>query len=458
MKKMRIRCIITILIFTLVIIPTACTKPVIKVTESIPPELRSTQVARQPTPLTSVPPLTAGLPSLREATTVIIYPPLLILSAGGTTTGILTLEARDADGNPLELAGRQIRFSNSRPDVVVVSNTGVVTAVKAQTSIYETSCISVSVDGVTSLNNTIVRVTESDLPVSWDSYVMFQGQYVAFYVPKEAAGIAFGEVMRDYDVAGATDIAYLLEKELTGVTPFHGITQIFIGEPGESEELSPCGISGNPIRLGYNVNKPPPHNNCIREPEGHPHWGIIWHEMGHNFTWASARFGQLYQGSSLYSEALATLAMMYAEYRIVNEPGHFSLSDVTVASVGGNTYGAFNFNRRIYLVEGLGNYEAAGADFQQMNANILDGIFFKLAETHSWDIFPRFFKIFLPADEQWDLYNQANTETKKHTVTICALSIAAGVDLREQFRDWNFPIDDAFYEQIRLQIESAIQD
>jgi hypothetical protein len=433
-------------------------RPAIEVTQPVPPELRPTQVAKQPTPLTPVPPPTTGPPSPGVVATVAIYPPLLILSTSGANTGILTLEARDANGNVLELTGRRISFINSRPDVITVNNIGVVTAIKAQSSIFETPYISVSVDGVTSLNNTIVRVTEPNLPVSWDSYVSFQGQHVAYYMPKEAAGIVFGKVMQDFDVAGATDVAYLLEKELLGVTPFHGMVQIFIGEPGESDELSPCGISGNPVRLGYNVNKSPPHNNCIREPEGHPHWGVIWHEMGHNFTWASVRFGQLYQGSVLYSEAMATLAMMYAEYRIVNEPGHFGLGDITAASVGGNSYGAFGFNRRVFLLEGLKNYETAGANFQKMDANILDGIFFKLAETYSWDIFPRLFKIFLPADTPWGLFDQANTEVKKHTVTICALSIAAGVDLREQFKAWHFPIDDTFYEQIRLQLEPVIQD
>ncbi len=430
-------------------------EPAPNVTGPVSPGLRPTQIARQPTPLASVPPPTSELPVPGKVATVMIYPPLLILSVEGTATGTLTIEARDADGNTLGLAGRQIVFKNSRPDIVAINNIGTVTTLKAQTTIFETAYISVAVDGVTSLNVTLARVTRSNLSVSWDSYDLFQGQNVAFYMPREAAGIAFGEVMRNFDVAGATDVAYLLEKELTGLTPFHGMMQIFVGEPGESEELRVCGISGNPIRLGYNVNKPP---NCIREPEGNPHWGVIWHEMGHNFTFTSVRFGQLCQGSSFYSEALATLVMMYAEYRITSDTGHFGLTDVSSASIGGNSYGALGFNRRVYLVEGLGNYEATGADFKRMDANILDGIFSKLAETYGWNIFPRLFKIFLPADTPWDLLIQANTEARKHAVIICALSVATGTDLREQFKKWNFPIDDIFYDQIKSQIASAIQN
>ena len=401
---------------------------------------------------------------LTPVATVTISPPLLLLSVEGTNTGTLHIEARDAEGNMLDLTGRDISFRISQPDVITVSNSGVVTVTRAQESLDETPYVWVSVDGVDSQCSAVVRVTQTDLPVSPESFVTFRGQHVTFYMPEEAAGIDFGQVIREYDVVGATDVAYRLQEELTGVVPFRGTTQQFVGEPGESEPMSICGANGNPIRLGCNVSKPPPHNNCIREPDGHPHWGVMWHEMGHNFTLTPVRFLQLYGGGSrsvqlVYCETMASLALVYAQERIVSELGHFGLGDFTVTSIGGRNYGALLFNKENGLRD-LADYKASGAHFTEIDSgwqiSVLFGMLVKLGETYGWDIFPRFFKIFWPADEPWDLFDQADTETKKHTVTVCALSIAARTDLREQFREWNFPVDEAFYQQIEPQIEAAI--
>jgi len=380
----------------------------------------------------------------------------ITLAPGTTETAEFALAAHIPGTHHVEFNGLGKSF--------LVLSPVVVTAFRAQESLDETPYISINVDGVDSRCNVVVRVTQTNLPVSAESYMMFRGQHVAFYMPEEAAGIGFGQVIREYNVVGATDVAYLLQEELTGVVPFHGTVQHFIGEPGESGGMRVCGANGNPIRLGYNVSEPPPHNNCIREPEGHPHWGVMWHEMGHNFTLTPVRFLQLYGGGSgavqlVYCETMASLALVYAQERVVSEPNHLGLGDFTVTSIGGRNYGALLFNKENSLRD-LANYEASQAHFTELDNGqqiaALHGMLTKLGETYGWDIFPRFFKIFLPAEEPWDLFDQADTETKKHTVTVCALSIAADTDLRKHFTEWNFPIDEAFYQQIKAQIEAAI--
>jgi len=389
---------------------------------------------------------------------ITIWPPLLLLSVNGINLGQLTVQAWDKDGHLLDLSNRDIQFSSSNPTIVSVTNTGIVTVNRAEISYHETPYITVRIDGISSTNSTVVRVTTSDLPLPLDSYATFRGQYVTFFIPKEVVTMDFEQMMNQYKVANATDRAYLLQKELTGVTPFRGAHQIFIGDPGASRDLSICGLSGNPIRLGINLGDPNL-GNCIMAGGGNPHWGVMWHEMGHNFTAESVRFRQLYfrgyNNSSLYSEGLASLASIYAEYRIVNEPGHFGLDSNAVNSIRGDSYGALEFNLRNWS-NALATYEANGARFSEINADIMDGIFIRLADSYGWEIFPRFFKIFQPADSRWDLLELVDNETKMHTLTICALSVATGTDLRDLFKGWHFPVDDAFYSEIKPQIEAAI--
>jgi hypothetical protein len=304
-----------------------------------------------------------------------LSPPLLLLSVNGTKEGQLILGVRDVLGNLLTLEGRSVSFSSSDPQIASVTEGGHVTA-KAQGTVI----IRVSVDGVPGINNTIVHVTLDDLPFS---YITKSGQYVTFDIPRKVDSVDFEQMMDEYDVINATDGAYLLQKELTGIIPFKGEKQIFIGEPDEGKrdepgELRICGLSGNPIRIGILVNNP--QNNCLMEPQGNPHWGsVLWHEMGHNFTLGSVRFGQLYNSNNLYIEALASLAALYAEHRIINEPGSFGLKDKAVKSIGGESYGAFESLKKRFL-GALEKYEKEQLDFSKMNPDVLCGILLRLAD------------------------------------------------------------------------------
>lgn len=378
-----------------------------------------------------------------------LSPPLLMLSLTGTTRAEVGIEAWNKQGDKLDLSKHEIRFTSTNPQVASVNDNGIVTAHQTAASLSEIPIISASVDGTWGTNSVVVRVTNSDLLIT---IINLPGQYVSYFIPREWRSVSFEDVWHTYQVVEATDQAYLLQKELTGVTPFKGAKQLFIGEPGKSDQLVPCGISGNPIRLGLNVNEPFPHNNCIRDPSGYPHWDIILHEMGHNFTLGSVRFNQLYGGMIIYTEGLATLARMYAEHIIASEPDHFDLSSAALESI----LNYIEFNRNVYL-DDLATYEERGSNFAEMNPNILDGIFIRLADEYGWQIFPRFFKIFQPQDERWHILDQADTEAKVHALTICALSVAARDDLRDMFRTWNFPIDNKFYQRVKPEIEDVIR-
>jgi hypothetical protein len=98
-------------------------------------------------------------------------------------------------------------------------------------------------------------------------------------------------------------------------------------------------------------------------------------------------------------------------------------------------------------------------DFSTINADIIDGIFIYLAENSSlnnfgWEVYPRFYKAFLPSS-----YNITMSERKGDTFFVAALSAATEDDLRFLFRDkWNFPIDDAYYNEIYPILVSIINN
>ncbi|KXA95176.1 hypothetical protein AKJ65_02365 [candidate division MSBL1 archaeon SCGC-AAA259E19] len=383
--------------------------------------------------------------SLGPIDQVEIFPPILLLSSNADNTGELKVIARDSEGHNLDLSKFDVEFRSSNPGFARVNENGSVTALRSQSTLSETPVISARVDGVQSSNVVVVKVFDNEPEMS---YVTLSGENVSFYIPARWDGVSFENVFKKYQAPKVGDLAYSFQKKLTGVAPKN---QWIVGEPGRSDEEVPCGLSGNPIRLGLNISEPFPHNNCIRDPQGFPHWDVILHELGHNFTLGSTKFGQLYGQSSLYIEAYATLARMYAENKIARNFEKYELSLWTKKSI--NKY--IEFNRRVYLGD-LRKYMEENLNFEDMNPNILDGIFLKLADNFGWEVFPSMFEIFQPPEDRWRFLENVDTEEEVHTFTICALSTVIGEDLRKKFRSWRFPIDEEFYEKVKPKLEALL--
>ena len=106
---------------------------------------------------------------------------------------------------------------------------------------------------------------------------------------------------------------------------FNGAKQIYEVDFGESETQRVCGISGNPIRLGWNISGNE-WQNCFLVPfisPRSPQWFLMYHEMGHNFTWASQTFGQGL-GRFEYSEGIASVISIATLQTIFNKSEHLS--------------------------------------------------------------------------------------------------------------------------------------
>lgn len=245
-----------------------------------------------------------------------VEPPILLLSPADQPTGALTLDVANADGTPVSLAGHSIAF-NGGNSVAGVDNTGQVTAYHPPLSFNETPYISASMDGVPAHNAAVIRVITHTLGLD---LLALEQPDVAFYIPPQIGSFNYSQIFTDYDVSRITQIAYQLEQGLTDQHPFAGDLQYLVNDPGHGADGTvPCGSSGNPIRLGTDVDKSI-HNSCliVAYQTATPQWGVYFHEAGHNFTWASMRFGEFANASEVnnsnftYSEGLATAAGIYA--------------------------------------------------------------------------------------------------------------------------------------------------
>lgn len=138
------------------------------------------------------------------------------------------------------------------------------------------------------------------------------------------------------------------------------------------------------------------------------------------------------------------MAALYAEYHLLNDG--YTLSQNIKTSIGKQ----FAADTATYAKD-LAAYEASGADFDTMNANILDGIFVRIAENtavnpYGWEAYPRLFKIYL--DPLPPFVSEPLSESQGYIYFIAGLSAATGSDLRSQFREWGFPVDDDYYDKV----------
>jgi hypothetical protein len=365
-----------------------------------------------------------------------LLPPILLLSLD-SPIGKLSVEAYDAYGN--RVTPRTVEYSSSSPSVATVDNNGVVTAIRPPKTFGETPIISAKIDGVLVPNVVVVRVTQDNLGLAMKA---LPGKHVVFYIPEQPIqGYDYQKIFSDYDVVRITDIAYELESEATGVVPYGGSTLFLVNDPGHDDGTVPCGLSGNPIRLGSSVDKPA---SCMIScgGTGFPAWFVYFHEMGHDFTLEGVKPAQFFFGGAnhtvVYVEGLATALAMYVAKMIKERASIYNIS----SNIVNNVITLWHFGS----TPSLDQYVKNGAHYDQMNPDVLDEMIDVIGTKYGYDSLYRFYSLFLPRDVPFSF--TIDTDAKQATVFVAALSAATGADLRAQFREWGFPIDDEFYARI----------
>jgi hypothetical protein len=369
-----------------------------------------------------------------------LLPPILILSTLNNNTGTLTLQVQDAYGNAVTPS--KISFSSSCQEVATVSNDGLVTAIRPPETFSETPYITGCADGIYTNNAAIIRVTEDSLGIDFDG---FWAENIAFYVPRQSIqGFDYQKIFRDWNIVRITDLVYELEYELIGNKPFMGDIQFLINDPGHGADGTvPCGLSGNPVRLGTDVDKPI-HNSCmiVAYGSGTPQWGVYFHEMGHNFLGFSRKMWEFmpgYASDFVYSEGLATALGMYSAKMLQHRSSQYNIPSNIMNNIMSSVW-------RFGSTPNLNEYLSKGAHYNEMTPSVLDDMIDSVCSVHGYDSLYKFFSVFHPKDIPFTF--SVDSDVKQATLFVAALSASVDVDLRTQFIAWGFPVDNEFYEMV----------
>jgi len=382
-----------------------------------------------------------------------IEPPILLLATNGQPTGQINLKVANADGSPLNLAGRTVTFHGSNA-VAQVNGSGLVTALRPPQNFGETPYITAEIDGIQSHNRAVIRVTSDPLNLN---VLSLQEPNIIFYIAKQIGSFNYQQIFTDFDVPRITNIAYELEEEACGLVPFNGDVQYLVNDPGHGQDGTvPCGSSGNPVRLGTDVDN---QSSCLimASSPARPQWGVFFHEMGHNFTLASRSFGQFVKASDAgnsnvtFIEGLATAVSMYA--------GQMMSERATQYQIPANVLSTIMSSHLVWhsrITPSLDAYMNGGAKYSTITADILDDIISIIVGKYGYSILPRFFSVFLPPDAPFS-FDWINSDAEQATFFVAAMSAAAGTDLRADFRNkWGFPIDDFSFNQLYPELKRLI--
>jgi len=387
-------------------------------------------------------------------------PALQYLSLNGQSSGRVLVDIGNADGTPVDLDGHTVEFIcrgcapgeplriDAEGNLLVVEN--------FELGDPTPLAVSVIVDGEHPGNDAIVHVSEADLGLTVNKYVT---QNSSLTSAANASGFDFDLQIRDNRIPEMLELAFLAQKELTGGVWGGGGRQEwvnYVAPESADPNLPPCGGSGNPIVIGTNFYEPA--GACFEFDAElgtlHHGFGLLFHELGHNFTWTHIEFADFADAGDgfAYSEGMATVASMFACEALLRAGTELGLSP----EIRNSLEESWLCWRNRMAGSWLADYIDAGADYENFDPNIVDEIFWTMAQEYGYGVFYRFYSSLLPR-EVGNFPFPMSTAVEQATFFALAMSEATGVDQKARFRDdWGFPIDDTAWELMQPYVSLKI--
>ena len=221
----------------------------------------------------------------------------------------------------------------------------------------------------------------------------------------------------------------------------------------------------NPVSFGVN-------NSGF---SGTPQYSSFMHEMGHNVTLNSPAeyfYGGKIDGSAnaIYSETMAQIFAHATAYVILNNAEYYGLSSQIVSDIRESSLSSMRIVRSAYeaYVSGGKHFvswnDPSGQEDETFNTFMTIAYkFFEHAEKNPSGYrmpLKRMMTLLQTFDEsmktQFDQgHNTETAATFRSTLMVTALSYAFETDLRAEFRELNFPIDDQVYEELYSKADSS---
>jgi hypothetical protein len=369
-----------------------------------------------------------------------LYPYNLHLTAGAVSGERLVV--KDSTG---AVVSGNLYFYGYNHSLISIDSLGYVHALRTEEDLEIGTWVQGIFKGNYLDNSCVVRVLSTDYGLSYTEVV---GNRTILCYPTTINGENIETYVTQYQIPLIDEYAYDLESSLMGLEPFNGIRQIIEVDFGESESQRVCGISGNPFRLGWNI-KGNEWQNCFLVPfisPRSPQWFILYHEIGHNFTWPSIIFGQGLGPVVHYSEGVASIIALEAMQRILDHPvryPHGSSADNSLRFVDDMQRTNFSSNFQTWLDN--------GANFADLDANIVDGIWLRYRALGGETFARRFF---LPLQPRFqpdmqpilDMINGYPSD-RKHILFAALVSAAIGEDSSATFADsYHYPITQSIFD------------
>ncbi|MEZ0396883.1 MAG: hypothetical protein ABWK53_10715 [Anaerolineales bacterium] len=197
-------------------------------------------------------------------------------------------------------------------------------------------------------------------------------------------------------------------------------------------------------------------------------YSSFFHEMGHNFTLNTPShyyYGGKIDGSAnaIYSETMANIFAHTTAFEILNHAERYGIDPILALDIQNSAIASIVVTRR-----GYENYLAGGMQFHSWNnpntpEDETFNTFMTLAYTfclHAEDSgvgyrvpAQRMMRVLQRFNPDWlarysPRYNSDQAESFRATLMVAAMSYGFQTDLRDEFRNLNFPIDDDYYTSI----------
>ena len=380
-----------------------------------------------------------------------LVPAIMLLHLYPGTNGAVEVVARNADGSPADLTGRQVVFRGGN-SVARVDEKGAVTPLRVPTQPGDSPRIAATLDGVPSDNSCLVRVTEVRLRRT--TMESFPGKDVALLIPTLNGTNSLASLFSRLEAGPVLDALSARLRRLTGTIPTGAGTQYVVLDPGSDVSGSePCASAGNPIRLATGTEDLIP---CTGG-EDWIQWGLIGQRMACNFLHHAGLLDFLagQPHASAYVEGLATALSVACFEELLSEPERYGLSPATVAAFHGTYLSLMPDSVRSAHYQMLRDYETNPVYGDRFTAEILDAQLTLLAEEYGNTFLIKLMSVFCPAQERFMGFA---SDAQHLTFWVAACSAAAGTDLRDRFIEkWGYTVDHSFYESILPQLRQRAE-
>jgi hypothetical protein len=263
-----------------------------------------------------------------------------------------------------------------------------------------------------------------------DSFFNYVNRSTAEYILSAAANVEYGLVNGNVPTVDG------------------GFRQILLRDP------TPGGIYAYPL---WNIN-PIAFVAADSFLQGYVDWLSLFHEMGHDFTMNTpANFNIGNKTDSFIQESLADIFSMTAAYELMNNRASYGLGDELAQEFWQQTvqdimWGRFQYEN--YLNSGL-NFSLSDPVKLGYVRSTLVYEFFLNAQKSGLDygiLLSRLMTLlqtFGPSDAaNYAQQDSQAAETFRSTFMVAAFSCAFGQDMRPEFRNLNFPINNQTYTQL----------